>query len=323
MRVKVSKKGTTYYYYDHGYDDQKKRHWEPLGSDLKTAKIKWAQIESTESPHKQGTLAALADHYITHDMAHLSPKTQQERIRHAERLTRVFGHLSLDDIRPVHVAQYLDARTAKVAANREITLLSSMYRLAIRRGLCDLNPCLNVQRNKERPRDRYIEDHEFVAVRGYARPLVRFVMDLAYLTAMRLGDLLNLNLDQLEEDGIRMEQRKTKKKLLIQWTPELQKTVNQLKQLRPKTAGFYLICNRRGEGYTASGFKSMWQKTIRGAHESGVIQKRFTFHDIRAKAGTDADDLGQNAQKLLGHTTAKQTVTYLRSKKTDVVKPVR
>jgi hypothetical protein len=33
--------------------------------------------------------------------------------------------------------------------------------------------------------------------------------------------------------------------------------------------------------------------------ETGAIKERFTFHDLRAVAGSDAED---NAQKLHGHT---------------------
>jgi hypothetical protein len=36
----------------------------------------------------------------------------------------VFGQMRAADIEPQHVRQYLDARTAKVAANREKALLS-------------------------------------------------------------------------------------------------------------------------------------------------------------------------------------------------------
>lgn len=37
---------------------------------------------------------------------------------------------------------------------------------------------------------------------------------------------------------------------------------------------------------------------MRRAHEEGVIEERFTFHDLRAKDGTDAEN-----GELLGHTS--------------------
>ena len=66
----------------------------------------------------------------------------------------------------------------------------------------------------------------------------------------------------------------------------------------------------------------MWQRTITKAHRQGVISRRFTFHDIRAKSITDAEAQGLDPQRLAGHTTAKQTETYLRSKRTDKIRPV-
>jgi integrase len=48
----------------------------------------------------------------------------------------------------------------------------------------------------------------------------------------------------------------------------------------------------------------------------------FTFHDIRATSLTDAQRQGLDPQRLGGHTTAKQTAAYLRSKTIDCIQPV-
>jgi hypothetical protein len=66
----------------------------------------------------------------------------------------------------------------------------------------------------------------------------------------------------------------------------------------------------------------MWNRVITKALEQGLIAERFTFHDIRAKAGTDTED-----DNLLGHqdprTLARHykrrplTVTSIRSRVLD------
>jgi len=54
------------------------------------------------------------------------------------------------------------------------------------------------------------------------------------------------------------------------------------------------------------------------ALKEGVIKTRFTFHDLRAKAGSDANG---NAQALLGHASAATKRVYER--KAAKVRPIR
>ena len=53
--------------------------------------------------------------------------------------------------------------------------------------------------------------------------------------------------------------------------------------------------------------------------ETGAIKERFTFQDLRAKAGSDAED---NAQKLLGHANAA-TTKRVYERKPAKVNPIR
>ena len=74
----------------------------------------------------------------------------------------------------------------------------------------------------------------------------------------------------------------------------------------------------RGHKYTSSGFQTAWYRLMDDAFEKGVITERFTFHDIRAKAGSDAEDeklLGNDRRTLERHYKRKPTtVTPLRRK---------
>ena len=144
----------------------------------------------------------------------------------------------------------------------------------------------------------------------------------ANMYGLRVGDLLSLTRAQLEEEGIRIKTQKTKNKQFIVWTPALWDAVNRLKSLRLPVASLYLICTKSGQPYTRDGFLSLWQRTMVRAYKQGEIKERFTFHDIRAKAITDAKDQGLDPQRLAGHATAKQTETYLRSKRTEKIRPV-
>ena len=81
----------------------------------------------------------------------------------------------------------------------------------------------------------------------------------------------------------------------------------------------YLFANRRGQPYTTSGFDSNWRRLMRRA---GLT---FTFHDLRARALTDAKRLAGRdyAQTLAGHESGDTTERYLRNRDFERVKPLK
>ena len=96
---------------------------------------------------------------------------------------------------------YLDARKSKIRANRELAMLSHMFRKAIRWGVAEKNPCLGIERHPEKPRDRLIEDWEYLAFKSIVKPWMAAYMDLKLLTGLRQGDIISLRMDQIQEDS--------------------------------------------------------------------------------------------------------------------------
>lgn len=306
------------YYYDHGYIDGR-RYWQPLGSHFAEAKRKWAELE-VGTP-AEGTVSAVLAHYKSHGLTGCGERTRRDRRGHIERLDHVFGTMRVRDLQPHHIAYYLRKHAHPIAANREVETLSAAFSDAIDLGLATTNPCRQVRRNTEHKRERYITDTEFRAVKRRADPAVAIGMDLAYLTGMRMGDVLALRWDQVEEEGLRMRQQKTGAKLLIEWTPDLRGVIEDARQLRPKVRGLYVLVTRWGGPYSTSGFGRMFRRALQRAVAHDETE-HFTFHDIRAKTGTDAKEAGLDSQALLGHATEAQHQTYLRSKAPVRVKPV-
>lgn len=81
----------------------------------------------------------------------------------------------------------------------------------------------------------------------------------------------------------------------------------------------YLFCNRLGECYIDEatgefhGFDSMWQRFMDRVMSETNIKQRFTEHDIRAKAGSDAESL-EKARALLQHADMATTQRIYRRK---------
>ncbi len=156
-------KGSVYY---HVTSTGGGRKWTRLSSSYAQALAKWSEIEGSISSGER--VSEAIDRYLIEVLPRKAKKTQAEYGRQASMLREAFSEFRLDEVRPKHVAEYLDQRDAKVAANREVALLSTIYRHAMRWGWTDTNPCDGVARNPEKPRDRYITDTELQRLREVA-----------------------------------------------------------------------------------------------------------------------------------------------------------
>lgn len=308
------------YYYDHGIVNGK-RWREPLGSDYRRALQRWAELEA--GTPESGTIAEVLVEYREYGMRGLAPRTIEDRRAHIERLNSVFGRLRVEDLQPHHIARYLRRHSKPVMANREIGTLSAAISWAIEQGWMRSNPTRQIRRNKEQSRDRYVSDAEFEIVRALANPTLSAAMELAYCTGMRRGDLIALTWGQISEEGIRVRHEKTGATVLLEWTPRLREAINTAQRLPGnRVRGMTVLCRSDGQPYTADGFSAMWQRLMTKALKKGAIQERFTFHDLRAKCGTDAADRGLDSQALLGHRTEQQHLAYLRSRAAQRVTPL-
>ena len=306
----------TYYYVE--YVTNK---WVNLGREYVAAMAKYGSLTADDSPSL--TVSNLIDRYIREVAPTKAPRTYSDNVKEAKNLRRVFGHMPLLDVTTPHVYKYLAERgkQARVRANREIALLTHMFKKAERWGDIshDKNPCIRIEKPKETPRSRYVSDEEYLAFRDHAGPMIAAYMDVKYVTALRQGDLLALSLNQIRDDGIHVTIGKTGKKVVFEWSPDLRAAILAVRRVQRPIRGMYLFCNRRGQPYTGSGFRSIWQRRMKSALEKGVLRERFREHDLRAKSASDAER--GHASELLTHMDARTTETYYR-RKPEIVLPI-
>ncbi len=298
-----------------------KRRWTRLSDDYAEALGMWAKLEARETVPgaTPGTVAAAIARYRGEGLPQLREATRADYARILDRLDGVFGEMMLEELRPSDVAAYLDRRSAKVAANREVAVLSTVFNHAIRWGWCEANPCQGVRRNRERARRRYIGDDEFRRLLEAADEQWRCIIELAYLTALRRGDLLRLRLSDITDAGLEVEHGKTGARVLYQRTPALDDVLARARNLRRRTSSMYLFATRDGTPYTPSGWDSAWRRLVR---RSGI--EDLHFHDLRAKSLTDAARrAGRDyAQALAGHADVSMTETYIRAREWTEVQPL-
>jgi len=281
----------------------------PEGEEHLVWKFMAERTAPTAPPKPNATLREHFERYKREVLPTLGARTQKDYSRHIAVLERVFGHMHPDDVRPRDVGAFLDRPKGKIQANRQVAVLSAVYAKMVGRWyVADKNPCQNVERNPSKRRTRYVTDQEYAAVYALANPRIRLAMDLALLTGQRQGDLLNLPLKNVTDEGILFRQGKTGKRLLVGMSPALASVIARARTMSPAAPdiGGYVLRTREGTPYSSEGFRACWQRLMVMAMRKRALEERFTFHDLRAKSVSDSKNI-QEAFERAGHTSMAMT----------------
>lgn len=194
--------------------------WHLLGPRWDRA-AKTNYVEASSENPLPGSMAELINRTLAKYGPDKSPRSRADNEAEAVNLKGFFGRMQPRAVSPVHVAQYRDARCdrhgkkAPVRANRELSLLSTVFAYGLEQGWCTVNPCRGVRRNKERPRTRNVEQVEydgflaFARARGTTARMLVATAVLTYLTSQRRQDILALRVSEIREDGIHVTQLKS------------------------------------------------------------------------------------------------------------------
>lgn len=251
-------------------------------------------------------MSDLFDWYERDYLPDLTKQVQHDYHLMIVHLRSAFGEMSPQDVKPRHVRDFLEVKTGRIHRNRMVMILSSVFTKAIAKYCIDddlRNPCWKIERWPTPPRDRYVTDEEFAAVRELAPVTVQIAMDLAWLTSQRQSDIIRLKWSSVTMTGprdrwhIEIRQGKTGKRLAIRISEALELVLNRAKE-HPARSGETVIRRRDGRGFTSHGFRSKWQRVIRQWGKLG--HERFHFHDLRAKSISDNESLDA-AYGLAGH----------------------
>lgn len=306
------KSGATHYYY-RTRDGGKI----PLGDDLSEAKLKWADIE------RRGTIAptdawlTVSAKYRKEGLAKKAPKTQHEYELALNRLDAAFEKATLGQIKPHHIREYLDKRTAKVAANREIATLSAVFNWARERGIThEPNPCAGVRKFTEDGRDIYVTDAQFDALWKHACTELQDALDLARLTGQRPADVRKMTRDDIRDGHLWVRQGKTGARVGIEIVGDLAKVVERVTTRKRTATSRYLVQTDAGQPLTQAMMRDRFDQARKDSGQT------WQFRDLRPKAATDIGNV-RDAQELLGHASETTTAGIYRRRRGKTAKPVK
>lgn len=251
---------------------------------------------------------------------------------------------------PLCVEFLKDYRDRPRTYNLMRTGLLELFRFCELKGYRDpgTNPIPPIKRMTTPPRKKYVTDSELRRIKHAALigrdglqtrsgPTVCALIDMAYLTGQRIGDLLDLRWNKkaatergevvapyIGDDAIYFQPDKTVAstgaKVAITWTPKLRELVKRIKGIRAASHRSMVFTNQSLEPLGYSTFATAWW---RACDRAGI--KDLHFHDIRAKAITDTDEThGRQAARRKGaHATEKQTGDYIRHRKAQKTEATR
>jgi integrase len=316
-----------------------------LGTTLGEAATEWAKRMATaERPVVY--IRELLDRYALEVIPTKAITTQQGNTDSLVSLRKVFGDMRLGDVEPQHIYKYADTRIdprsgkkSPSTGRHDVSVFRHVYTKAVEWGLLKKHPFKGEVRLKGgKARTRYIEDWEIVEAlalkpmrkRGSVRMMQAYIR-IKILTGLRLGDMLRIRMTDITDAGIRITPRKTVNTTGITrtfpWTAELKAAVDMAMEARPVDIAPWVFCNKRGKGYfnektgKPHGWNSMWKRFMKRLLKETKITTHFTEHDLRGKAGSDAETL-ERAQQLLGHADPKITKKVYR-RKPEIVRPLR
>jgi integrase len=259
--------------------------------------VLWEQYERACNDAPADTLDWLMGEYFkSTKAAKLIERTRTDYASYARRIGsfktadgRRFGDSPLRAITQRTIAGYLDKYPAPIAANRHIQFLKAAWNVVKRTNDIPDNPCLGVDLNEQRPRDRCPSLAEIKAVRSLAAGYLPMMIDLAYLCRARRSEIAAMRHGNILEHGLLVDRTKGSDSEITAWTPALRQTVAQCKAFNAGAPtpidSAYLIHDKRGRPISKNTFDTAWQRLMAKAVAQGI--ERFTFHDLKSAGYSD------------------------------------
>lgn len=287
--------------------------WINLGPDHKAALAEYARKMSAPTEGMPGLIQRWFDDA---ELADSTRKTYSVIVR---RLSAILAEFEPHQVTARDITAIIHHHRKKPGmANHMRSVLIGALEFGYMENLVERNVGRDTKPLPTGKRDRYITHAEYAAIYSKATPTLRSIMDICYLTAQRIGDILAIKHSDLGEEGIAFKQQKTKHKMVVSWSDDLRLAVTTAKSLHQSVRGMNLLHTRQGTPFTYSTVRTLWDRAVKA---SGVEDAHI--HDIRAKSATDAKKQGLDSKALLGHASESSHLRYLRSKEVSVAQPVK
>lgn len=305
----------TYYVYDMRSAGKKDVR---LGTDYATALEQWHKLHN-HIPLTIGRIAEACDKWTEQCLpAYPNAETRKSYTRQLANIVAAFGQMAWHEVTLPVLRTYLDARTAKIQGNRELSVLSIVWGKARLWGMTALPwPAAGVKnwKNPEQGREFEVTDALFNALYEQADQVLKDCLDIATSTGMRLTDARTV---RMPVDGkLRFKAGKTGKWAYFEVAQS--PVLSALLERRGNVDCVMLLTTPTG--------REVSRAMLRGRYDAARIKaaaahprladdlKAMFLRDSRKRAADLAEDM-ESASKLLQHSSVKLTSEHYRTKPT-------
>jgi len=271
--------------------------------------LEYAKLLNGVQPLPKGrTFSTLVKSYrASKRFRELAPRTQRDYETVLEYIDQKLGHLPVAGMQRKDVirAQMANAETVRFA-NYIVQVLRIILEHAINIGWLILNPAKGVTLIKSQREKREAWPADLVDAYRAAAPIgtrQRLIFELCIGTGQRIGDVLRMRWNDIEDGGMHVKQGKTGARLWIPITRHLQAAIDAT----PK-AGMTIAAQANGRPTSYVGASALVREVRRsvGALEYDLHALRHTTTAELSEAGCD-DEL---IMAVTGHTTTAMVRLY-------------
>ncbi len=262
-----------------------------LGNDYETALAKWAALSSGVDLVK-GTIEEAFAKWEREELPGYGAETRRDYAKSLKQLRPVFGPALWSAVRFPTLKAYLNRRTAKTRANREMSVLQVIWNWARGADLTNLEwPAAGMERsrwkNTEGERDVEVSDAVFAAIYSHADQTLRDAMDIASATGLRVRDVLGLRMSDARGDKLIVTAQKTGKRAEFDLSDSV---VLPIIQRRRESKALHIFVLDAGGRHV----------TERMLHDRFIKARDLAAKDLPECAGLYLRDLRKRAAQMAG-----------------------
>ncbi|HWY05122.1 MAG TPA: site-specific integrase [Candidatus Acidoferrum sp.] len=296
-----------------------------------TKNEKASKLAAIDADRNEPTVTDLArDYMLVAEKKKRESSLRQDRQMIASTIVPAIGALKVKDVTCLDIERlHGSLKATPVRANRVLSLLSSIFNLAIRSEKAHRNPVKGVQHYHEEPRETWLSLDQlndiFSALNRYPDQVAADAIRLLVLTGAREMEALSAEWSQFDlHRGVWTKPSHHTKQKKTEHVPLNDQALALLSRM--DRTGRYLFPGADGKGHRVV-IRKPWAQVLRMARlaeativaskRKGMMKTVWTssvrIHDIRHSFASHLVSRGASLQlvgKLLGHTRTETTARY-------------